>query len=147
MSRMNKISFSFHALSSNCFNTMKEKIMTLLENPGNLQLSSNCTKPSILKYSSLSVVRSAIDKVYPLISYKWITSSRRPHRVYISLQATNTFGNFIRVVLVPWQSSPAKQQCLACLRGNSCAVYLQRLLSLKFLYIFRLHLLLRDRYS
>jgi hypothetical protein len=126
---------------------MKEKIVTLLANPGNLQLSTNCTKPSTFKFSRLYVVCSGIEEVYRLISYKWITSPRRPHRLYISLQATKNFGNYIWAVLVPWQSSPAKQQCLACFCDNSCAVYLQRLLILKFLYIFRIHLLLRDLYS
>jgi hypothetical protein len=78
---------------------MKEKILTLLANPGNLQLSTNCTKPSTFKYPRLYVVCSAIDEVYRLISYKWITSPRRLHRVYISLQTTKNYRNNIRAVL------------------------------------------------
>ena len=87
-----------------------EKIVTLLANPCNLQISTNCTKPSTFIYPRLSVVCSAIDEVYLLINDKYITSPRRPHRVYISLQATNTFDNYLWAVLLPWESSPAKQK-------------------------------------
>jgi len=46
-----------------------EKIVTLLANPCNLQISTNCTKPSTFKYLRLSVVCSATDEVYLLINY------------------------------------------------------------------------------
>jgi hypothetical protein len=87
-----------------------------------LQLSTNSTERTLFKYPRPTDVCSAIAEVYPFIKCKWLSStSLIPPGVHFG-SATNTFSNYIWVVLVPWQSSAPKQHWEACLRDDCCAV-------------------------
>ena len=86
------------------------------------QISNKSTRTNIIKYPRLSVVWSAIAEVNLLINCKWLSSTTlTPLGAHFSA-ANSTFSNYIWVVLVPWHASQTKQQWVACLHGNCCAV-------------------------
>jgi len=98
MRRLKTTSLPSRALSCNCSNTVKEKNkknVTLLANSGSLATSNYSTKPTIYKYSRLSLVCSAIAEVYLLNYYKRPRNTTlTPPGVHFSASA-NMFNNFI----------------------------------------------------